>query len=111
MIKLSDIQKFMVTTLKNSAEFSTYCTDNIGATLNFYRDSSVSEANESLPYFVAHKFNSIKDWEAGDEFVVQFVIAIEADKKTKSTSHAVLSKLLVISIVVVFLLVHEQVKA
>lgn len=83
-MKQSDIQKFIISSLKDNAEFDALCIATIGETLNFYRDSSIRETKEVIPYLVAHKFTKkemLTNPETSNMFVSQFIVAIEVDKK------------------------------
>ena len=83
-MKQSDIQKFIISSLKDNAEFDALCTTITGGTLNFYRDSSIRETTEVIPYLVAHKFTKkemLTNSDTSNMFVSQFVVAIEVDNK------------------------------
>lgn len=80
MISMSSIQKMMALSLKNSAEFTTLCTDNLNSEMNFYIDPSVSENSLKLPYTVIHKFNKSAPIDMEKEWVLQMVLAIKSEE-------------------------------
>ena len=88
-MKQSDIQKFIISSLKDNVEFNALCAAKAGSTLDFYRDSSIREAIETLPYLVAHKFTKkemLTNSETSNMFVSQFIVAIEVDNKAKDVA-------------------------
>jgi hypothetical protein len=83
-MKQSDIQKFIISSLKDNVEFNTLCAAKAGGKLNFYRDSSIRETKEIVPYLVAHKFTKkemLTNSETSNMFVSQFVVAMAVDEK------------------------------
>lgn len=76
-----DIQDFCADSLKNSAEFSSFCTTTIQATLNFETDAVMNDIDmlPPLPYCTVHGGNENQDLrqpEWGHEYEIVLVFGI-----------------------------------
>jgi hypothetical protein len=78
-VSLSEIQKFLVTEVKNNVDFDTLCNDLLGESLNYYRGSDLKGYAEKLPYMTSYKFNVQSNENQDDTWIVQYIIGISSD--------------------------------
>ena len=78
---LTDIEKFMIEAVKEDADFSSYCTSNLGTSLTFFSDSDVTDALQKLPCMVAYGIECNSEIGGDINYIVQFSIVIDYEKK------------------------------
>lgn len=78
---LDDFQSFIASSLYGDAEFTNFCTTEVGQQLNFYQDSDVKESSEERPCLIVHKLMSDDDKKNQQSWQLEIQVIVSTDNK------------------------------
>lgn len=80
MLKLFDIQEFMIKAIKNDDSFNDFVYDKIGKDMSYFIDPYYLDETEDLPSVMAYGLEASKD-KKENIYIVQLIIAVITDDR------------------------------